>query len=109
MTGEEKIRVFITMHSKPEMSIFDWERHIEELQAALPRHVREEDWSETFQYGPNSGGFSSPVLCIETKITKQELWKMSEALTQAMPWMSVPIRIFLDARNVAEWNVSTPE
>lgn len=87
----KKRRVFITMRSTGEMTIFDWERHIEEVQAALIGTVAGDDWEQTHVYGPNTGGFSPPAMCIEASMTLAELGAFLERLTHASPWLTLPV------------------
>lgn len=89
----EKRRVFITMRSTGAMTIFDWERHIEEVQAALIGTVIGDDWEQLHVYGPSTGGFSPPALCIEAGMTMDEVGNFLERLAAAAPWLSVPVGV----------------
>lgn len=88
-----KRRVFITMRSTGDMTIFDWERHIEEVQAALIGTVVGEEWEQMHVYGPNTGGFSPPAMCIELVSTVTEVGNFMERLAAAAPWMKVPVTV----------------
>lgn len=91
----EKRRVFITMRSTGEMTIFDWERHIEEVQAALIGTVIGEEWEQMHVYGPNTGGFSPPAMCIEVEITVAQVGNFLERLAAAAPWLTAPVELHI--------------
>lgn len=96
----EKRRAFITMRSISSMTIFDWERHIEELHAALGRAVGEEKWDEICIYGPNTGGFSPPAMCIEAVMSAAEAASLLLHLSEAAPWLAVPVHVYFDTTEV---------
>lgn len=101
----EKRRVFITVRSTSDMTIFDWERHIEEVQAALVGTVIGHDWDQMHVYGPNTGGFSPPAMCVEVVMNLREIGNFMERLAAAAPWMRVPVSVNI-AGNVDTLEVS---
>lgn len=101
-----KRRVFITMRSTSSMTIFDWERHVEELQAAVGGTVGQENWDEVAIYGPNTGGFSPPAMCIEATMGTGELSDFLARLSKTAPWMSVPVNVYFDASKVNDVEIS---
>lgn len=84
-------RVFITMRSTSDMTIFDWERHIEEVRAALTVAVPNDNWDQVHVYGPNTGGFSPPAICIEATMNPPQIGAFFRALVEAAPWISLPV------------------
>lgn len=93
--------VFITMHSKSEMTIFDWERHIEEVQAALTVAVPGSKWGDVHVYGPNTGGFSPPAICIGARLTSTQTAAFLKALVESAPWLSLPVEVYAATAVVA--------
>lgn len=91
--GMDARPVFITMHSNSSMTIFDWERHIEELQAALTVAVPGSDWESVHVYGPNTGGFSPPAICLRATLNPVQAAAFLRALKEAAPWFSVPVEM----------------
>lgn len=81
------------MRSTGDMTIFDWERHIEEVQSALVGGVLDDDWEQVHVYGPNTGGFSPPAMCIEVNMTLVEVGNFLEKLAKSAPWMDVPVGV----------------
>lgn len=90
----EKRPVFITMQSVSSMTIFDWERHIEEVQAALVGIVADENWDDMHVYGPNTGGFSPPAFCVQAAMTAADIGEFLTRLSKADPWLSVPVKVY---------------
>lgn len=86
-------RVFITMRSDSSMTIFDWERHIEEVQAALTVAVPGHNWEKVHVYGPNTGGFSPPAICIEAVLNPPQIGAFFQSLVESAPWISVPVTV----------------
>lgn len=85
--------VFITIHSTSNMTIFDWERHIEEVQAALVVAIPGNEWGKVHVYGPNTGGFSPPAMCIRATMNPAQAAKFLRTLAEAAPWLSVPVQV----------------
>lgn len=85
--------VFITLHSTSDMTIFDWERHIEEVQAALTVAIPGSEWGKVHIYGPNTGGFSPPAMCIRATMTPAQAATFLKTLVKAAPWLSVPVEV----------------
>lgn len=72
--------VFITMHSDPAMSFFDWERSLEELRGVLADHIYAADWGVTQVYGPDAQQFSTPAICVKASMTPDRLRLMLNEL-----------------------------
>lgn len=90
------MRVFVTMQAKADMSLFEWQRHVEELRLAIAKSVHEKDWGYLKIYGPDSGGFDPlPGICIETIATAESLGTMMELLAEASPWLELPVKVFV--------------
>lgn len=92
----ELTRVFVTMTAKSDMTLFDWQRHVEELRVAVGKAVAEKDWGWLRIFGPDSGGFDTvPGICIEAQVTTAALGEILEHLTAAQPWLDLPVYFFV--------------
>lgn len=69
----EKKKYFITMHSKPLTTQFDWQRQIEELRAIVGSQIPAEDWATIWVYGPGDGGWGIPAICFEVSLNKDSV------------------------------------
>lgn len=92
---DELTTVFVTMHAKGDMRLFDWRRHVEELRFMVGQLVQDKDWGELSLYGPDTEGFEQlPCICIQARLTRDALNTLTDTLADDL-WISVPINLFV--------------
>lgn len=88
---EKNVQVFVTMHATPEMTLFDWERNLEELRHAIGHAVPESDWSSVRVYGPDAQGFNQPSIAIYLDVNPGAFDVLVNAIGRAEDWLP-PVR-----------------
>lgn len=86
--SEDKLQtVYVTMHASGEMSLFDWERNLEELRAVIGHVVSADEWDKVHVYGPDSQGFSFPSLAVRIRVTIADLNRFIAEVAKIDPWL----------------------
>jgi hypothetical protein len=89
------IDIFVTMKSRPEITMFDWLRLVEELNFAMGEAVAGADWNSFQIYGSSSDAFESlPRVCYQGKVSKDALEGLREYLSKHRDWL-LPVGIYI--------------
>lgn len=87
-------RYFITMKSPGDMSIQNWQEHVDALNAAVGKFVPEDLWGFLDRFGPESAGFGFPAVCFEIPLTMMRLAEMAEFIINTFPWFRIPLNMY---------------
>lgn len=94
MAQAESLKIFVTMTSQKETSMYNWQLEVEELRAALCGSISSENWPLMQPYGPETEGFGLPAVCFEATVTHQELSTLRQYILDN-PWISLPVAIYI--------------
>ena len=87
MSTDRLETVYVTMQASGEMSLFDWERNLEELRAIIGHVVSTDEWDKIHVYGPDSQGFSYPSLAVRIRVTVADLNRFIAEVAKVDPWL----------------------
>ena len=87
MSTDTPLTVYVTMHASGEMSLFDWDRNLEELRAIIGHVVSADEWDKVHVYGPDAQGFSYPSLAVRIRVTIADLNRFIAEVAKVDPWL----------------------
>jgi len=95
---EDTVQVFVTMKARPETTMFDWLRMVEELNFAMSNAIDEENWNSFHIYGSSSDAFEKlPQVCHQARMTYASMNGLREYLAKQTDWL-LPVGIHVAAR-----------
>lgn len=91
--NEKLTPVFLTMHADPSMSIWEWERHCEELRIAVARSMPVTLWRHLAIFGPSNNGFSHGSIAIHLRATETITAAIVGYLADQGEWFTLPVTV----------------
>jgi hypothetical protein len=98
--SDDSVRLFITMNSRPDMSLFDWDRQVEELLAAVSALVPLRSWSGLRVYGPHNDRFGLPGVTVELAAPISDLEGWIKDVESQKTWIDLPVNVYLVTKAV---------
>ena len=85
------LHIFLTVHASPDMTVFNWQREVEELRAIVAFHVPVNLWEFLNFYGGDND-FSLGAVAFEFRLPTETVDAMKDAIAEN-PWLASSIRL----------------
>lgn len=87
-------RFFITMTAPADITVGEWQDHMQGLSTAITNFVDEGDWNHVQRFGPETAGFSTPSVCYTIPATMTRIAEMAEFVIQNYKWFRIPLDMY---------------